>query len=761
MVLMSLRHPIAGVSRLVRLQCMQRRMLVWFTAGFFSLMTAVPQTGFSQEVQQSAAGQVHTEVPTRYGIVTLISDRQEQISDSRFRAEGHVVIAFRDIVITGETAEYDKNTGEASLTGQIRFSQKDLWLVCSRAELNTISETGVLYDASGYADREFFVSGRTIYKTGPQTYRVEDGTATSCRDKLPKWSFAASKTNLQVDRTARMRHTIFKIKGIPVFYSPFMVLPMQQKVRSSGFVPFQTGHSTSKGRVFSEGYFQTLGKSADIRVYGDYFSLRGLAVGGIFRIRPNPETRFSLHAYGIDDKLDQGGIQLNVDGESMLRGDWRAVVKANISSNFSFRQAFAESFQSATVSEERATAFLTRNRDSYSSNISFERQEVVFPVRNLVIKKFPSIEFHSLGAPLGRSPFIFSLRASVDGISRMDNFVETHQLVQRLDFYPRLTLRLPSFLGFSVMPAVGIRETYYGAQLSEEAATGVLNQSLHRRYTDVSVDLRMPVLEKDFSFSGYGGLTHTVEPFATYRLIQGIQDLDKTIRFDEQDAIADTNEFEYGITNRILRTRQTEAGTLEKYEFMSFSMIQKYYIDPTFGGAFRPGEPNAFYPMNTVTGFYQTTRLSSLAPLTSILRLTPQRGIHNEMRFDYDIRLQRWRSGSVSTSWQQGKFFLAGTYFRARAVELDVLTSNHVQGQIGFGSPDRGFSSIMAVSYNLRTSQWLNSSTSLSYSWDCCGLAAAFNQFDLGQRTESRFSFSFMLKGIGSFGNIRKPESLF
>jgi len=165
--------------------------------------------------------------------------------------------------------------------------------------------------------------------------------------------------------------------------------------------------------------------------------------------------------------------------------------------------------------------------------------------------------------------------------------------------------------------------------------------------------------------------------------------------------------------------------------------------------------------MNTVTGFYQTTRLSSLAPLTSILRLTPQRGIHNEMRFDYDIRLQRWRSGSVSTSWQQGKFFLAGTYFRARAVELDVLTSNHVQGQIGFGSPDRGFSSIMAVSYNLRTSQWLNSSTSLSYSWDCCGLAAAFNQFDLGQRTESRFSFSFMLKGIGSFGNIRKPESLF
>ena len=28
------------------------------------------------------------------------------------------------------------------------------------------------------------------------------------------------------------------------------------------------------------------------------------------RARPNPETRFTLEAYGIKDKLNQGGIQL-------------------------------------------------------------------------------------------------------------------------------------------------------------------------------------------------------------------------------------------------------------------------------------------------------------------------------------------------------------------------------------------------------------------------------------------------------------------
>ena len=758
MILASLWRRITEIVHPGCLRFMKPQMLV---AAALLILLAVPAIGFPEEIQENAAGQVHTEIPYRDGIVKLTSDWQEEISGNRFRAQGHVVIAFKDVVITAEAAEYNKETGEGSMTGRIRFSQKDLWLVCSRAEFNVQTQTGVFYDASGYADREFFVTGRTIYKTGRDTYRVEEGIATTCRDKLPKWSFSASRTSIRIDSTARMHHTVFKIKGVPVFYAPYMVLPMAKKVRSSGFVPFQTGNSTSKGRVFSEGYYQTLGKSADLRVYGDYFSLRGLAVGGIFRIRPNPETRFSLQAYGINDKLDQGGIQLIVDGESMLKGDWRAVARVNVSSNFSFRQAFAESFQSATTSQERATAFLTRNHDSFSTNIAFERLEVVFPVRNLVIKKLPSLEFHSLGTPLGRSPFIFSLRASLDGISRMDGLIETQRLIQRLDFHPSLTMRLPSFYGFSLMPSLGVRETYYGAQLSDSSPSGTLNQSLHRRYADVSVDLRMPVLEKDFSVSRFGGFTHTVEPFATYRRTYGIRDLDKTIRFDEEDAIADTNEVEYGITNRIFRTRQTDAGTREKYEFMSFSLVQKYYFDPTFGGAFRPGQSNAFYPLDTVTGFYQTITLSNLAPISGIFQLTPQKGIHSDIRFDYDTRLQRWRSGGLSTSWKQGNILLAGTYFKTRRVERGLLTSNHVQGRIEYGDLNHGFSSGVAVSYNLRTSQWLNSSTRISYTWDCCGLALAFNQFDLGQRIESRYSFSFMLKGIGSFGNIRRPESLF
>jgi LPS-assembly protein len=724
---------------------------------FLLLMFATP--GFPDE--QQSGGRWRTEHFYRDGTVVLLADSQEQVAKDQYHAEGNVSITYQDIVVTGDKLDFNRETQEGTMEGHVRFSQQKQWLTCSRADINFASKTGIFYDASGFTDREFFITGRTIVKTGADTYRIEEGFGTTCRQKIPKWNLGASRINLRVDHTARMHNALFKIKGVPVFYFPYLIFPMEKKTRSSGFIPFHTGSSTSKGRVFSEGYYQTLGESADVLLYGDYFSLRGLAMGGILKLRPNPDTRFNLEVYGIQDKLHQGGVQLTVDGESKLGNDWRVVARVNISSNFTFRQAFADSFRAATVSQERATAFLNRNHGSFSTNISFEREEVLFPSRSLVVRKLPSLEFLSLGTPLGNSPFIFSLRASIEGMSRVDSLMETPRLVQRMDLYPRITMRLPSFGGFSLLPSFGARETYYGARMSDVSATGIVDQGLHRRYADFSLDLRMPELERDFSGSWLGDFKHVVEPFAVYRRTYGIRDLDKTIRFDEEDAIADTNEIEYGIFNRFFRQHKTGAGTQEKYEFMSFGLTQKYYLDPTFGGAFKQGQANAFYPLDSLSGFYQTTTQSNFSPISMVFRLTPSNGIHSEMRADFDPKLQSWRDESYTALWDRGKLKFSGTYFRIRSLESGLLTSNHVQGQVGYGSTEHGFSSSLTVSYNLRSSQLLNSNTRLNYNWDCCGVALEFNQYDLGLRTESRFSFSFMLKGIGSFGNIKHPESLF
>jgi len=45
--------------------------------------------------------------------------------------------------------------------------------------------------------------------------------------------------------------------------------------------------------------------------------------------------------------------------------------------------------------------------------------------------------------------------------------------------------------------------------------------------------------------------------------------------------------------------------------------------------------------------------------------------------------------------------------------------------------------------------------------WNCCGVTLDFQQFDIGLRSETRFSISFTLKGIGSFGNVERPTACF
>jgi LPS-assembly protein len=719
------------------------------------------QTAFSISGDAAEGEQVRSEILYKDGTVKIASDTQLRDTKTQYRAVGHVAITYQDWVMTGDEAVFDQETRQGYVTGHVRFTQKLQWLSCSRAEFNFNNRTGIFYDATGYTDRQFWISSRTIRKTGPDTYAADTIDVTSCKPENPKWTFSASRTSIHVDKTARLRNVRFKIKGIPVFYFPYLVFPMEKKERSSGFVPFQTGNSTSKGRVLSEGWYQTLGESADALIYADYFSLRGLAIGGDFRIRPNPSTWFDLQAYGIRDKLGKGGVRLVVDGETQLKNDWRAVAKVNITSNFEFRQVFSDSFRAATVSQEKAVAFLTRNHQSFSTNIAFGRDEILFPNHTLIIKKLPSIEFISLGTPLGRSPFILNFRTSLDGASRVDSLMDLQHLMQRMDFHPSLTLRLPSLLGFSLVPTIGVRETYYGAQLSEESPSGITNNGLHRRYFDLSLDFKTPVLERDFSSKWFGEMQHVVEPFATYRLIDGIKNFDKIIRFDEEDAIADTSEVEYGITNRFFRSRKNRTGTDEKHEFMSFSLIQKYYFDPTFGGAFKSGTLNSFHPLDSVTGFYQTGLLNNVAPVSAILQLSPRDGIHNDIRADFDPNRRRLRNSSISTIWNQGKFGISGTYFRTFTVEKGMMDGNNVQGEIRYGSPDRGFYSSVTLSYNLRNSQLLNSHTRANYTWDCCGISMEFKQYDLGLRTESRFSFSFSLKGLGSFGNMKRQDGIF
>ncbi|MGA2262380.1 MAG: putative LPS assembly protein LptD, partial [Acidobacteriota bacterium] len=365
---------------------------------------ATPGAGYAQTQSPAQVfNQSVAEIPYRDGKLTIASDYMDSVGDT-YHATGHVRITFQDMVITCDGAEYNHATRKGTTSGRTHFSQKKAWFDCSRSEFDLSTQTAKFFDATGYTDEEFYVQGRTVLKTGRDTYSLDQGALTSCQEKRPKWQFSVGTANIHLDQTARLHGVLFKVRGVPLFYFPYLVVPLEEKKRSSGFMPPHAGNSTTKGRQFRLGYYQTLGTSAELTTYGDYFSKRGFGMGGIFNARPNEQTDLHVEAYGVNDRLDQGGAHLLIDGETQFENGFRAAANVNITTNFAFRQVFADGFRSATIPEEQAIVYATRDFDSFSTNFAYDRREVFFPGRSLVIQKSPSIEFASLGKSLGKLP---------------------------------------------------------------------------------------------------------------------------------------------------------------------------------------------------------------------------------------------------------------------------------------------------------------------------------------------------------------------
>ncbi len=168
-------------------------------------------------------------------------------------------------------------------------------------------------------------------------------------------------------------------------------------------------------------------------------------------------------------------------------------------------------------------------------------------------------------------PLYFSFSGAADGVSRKEtvedqvqfvndvggNPIISPSIVQRLDLHPRFELPL-NFAGWTVTASGAGRVTFYSNSL-DPTTRDVLSRNITQIYGEFELDVRPPAFAKDFHRGGGSFFfRHVIEPYMIYRKISGINNFDRIIRFDYIDAIADTNEIEFGIANRFFTRRSTE-----------------------------------------------------------------------------------------------------------------------------------------------------------------------------------------------------------
>ncbi|MBZ5516817.1 MAG: LPS-assembly protein LptD, partial [Acidobacteriia bacterium] len=472
------------------------------------------------------------------------------------------------------------------------------------------------------------------------------------------------------------------------------------------------------------------------------------------------------------------GQSLRVIGEAKdVGGGFRGVLNVDYITSLAYRLTFTDNFMQAVTSEVHQTGFLTKNFDAYSLNFFASRYQnfltaQLVPGNSIIIRQTPGVDFSGIDRQVGNSSFYFAFDFSAAGVGRTQPGFVTPQLSTRLDFHPEITLRTKPFLGFHLTPTLGLDATHYGTSLNAP------NQGVNRLLGDFSVDLRPPSFEKVFARPHWGRrFKHVIEPDIRYRLVRAhdAENLLDVVRYDRLDIFAETNEIEYSLTNSLLSRKETSKGEKpQARELISWRISQKYYFDPTFGGALVPGQRVVFDPTISLTGFAfaQGRRLS---PIVSVLKLAPSSHYDTELRADMDPAGGGVLNAGITSNLRRGPAGLSFTDFfinRTAALStpiaptgsLAALPSFHLLGAMAsYGNSSRkGFSGAVGLNYNLAQRIAHQAVSQLSYNFGCLALDFEFIRFALGTlRRENQFRIAISLANMGSFGNLKPRERLY
>jgi LPS-assembly protein len=624
-------------------------------------------------------------------------------------------------------------------------------------------------------------------------------------------SFHASKTRIKTGDRVYVYSPKLKIKNVPVFFLPYASVSIKPRDRASGFLTPTVGGSGAKGFRLSTAYYQTLGRSADVTVRNDVYTQRGLGMGLDLRTRANSRSYLNVGFYAVKDRIfgpsadaahpDQGGSSLYVDGVHYFKNGFIAVADVNITSNLAFRQVFSDNIQQAISPEETSQVFINKDHDEYSFNFLARTQVTSLTNARIRIRQLPSISIDKRPAIVSffkDLPLYFSFSGSADGVSRKEtvedqvqfvndvggNPIISPSIVQRLDLHPRFELPL-NFAGWTITASGAGRVTFYSNSLDPNTRD-VLSRNVTRSYGEFELDVRPPAFARDFHRGGDFFFRHVIEPYVVYRKLSGINDFDRIIRFDYIDAIADTNEIEFGIANRFFTRRSTEnvsdvrvntTGSentpllsSQPYEALTITLRGKYFFDPFFGGALVTNRRNQFYPLNTLSGFVYGGIPRRFSPLNVDARYRPRRDLFVDFRTDLDTNGHGMRA--LATTFGLSRQIIQGfqSFYYTRAVEVvpeladprgfeaGTVRGSQWSPAVFLGKRDRGFFGGASFFFDFQKrpgrgdSSLISSTMTLGHAWDCCAFVGQFSTFNVGLRKENRLVFSFRLNGIGTFG---------
>ncbi len=479
--------------------------------------------------------------------VNINSDSLEYFSETKtYMAKGSVVIVKDDAVIKSDEVTYHEETSDIVAEGNFRYDDRDISIIARKGEMNLESKTGKFYDAeirysaTGEIHKGaeiiqkkdvYYISGKEIEKKGDNHYYSPEAVFTTCDSPLPAWCFKGKKVDVVLGETLKASNVTFRIRDIPVLYTPYLWSPINTG-RQTGFLTPVVSHSSSRGLGLNIPFFWAISENRDATFFLDTYTRRGIGLGIEYRFVKPTGVKSNWWAYHIKDReLDKDFWEIRALHENRYPENLGGFLNINYVNEKEYYREFSPHHKIRTQrfleSTGEINAPFKNSRFYLLSQYYVDLQNETGQVPQRLPEIGYVLNYTGTGAlMLGASLNISNLWRK-DGIS-----------ARRLDVYPRLFYSAGKDL--VVSHTVALRGTAYSFDRNE----GITDDTVKRLAFEYNIAGRIRLYRK------YSSFTHIIEPSIGYRFVSSSES--NLPVFDSSEYFKRTSRIELSLLNRII-----------------------------------------------------------------------------------------------------------------------------------------------------------------------------------------------------------------
>ncbi len=298
---------------------------------------------------------------------------------------GNVNMSRADQKSTSTKANYNNASQVLDLQGDVYYSEEELALHSDTAMLNFASDQAKIRDAQFIAAaKPLRGTAKFIYRKSPALSEYKDVAYTSCRPGNQDWVIHTS--DLSMNKTTgrgTVKNAWLEFKGAPVFYSPYLTFPTDNR-RVSGFLMPSFGNTRYSGFRIAAPYYWNIAPNYDATITPRELINRGPSIATNFRyLTEQSKGNIALEYMPVDMKRNNDSrFYGSIKNTSTLSPNIRSNVDLSYVSD---REYFAQLGSALTFSNYnylRSSADIGYVKDGINFNTSFVNYQSINTTTN-------------------------------------------------------------------------------------------------------------------------------------------------------------------------------------------------------------------------------------------------------------------------------------------------------------------------------------------------------------------------------------------